>query len=108
VTQAVPADLLAAIADPTRRQLLDSLASQGSRTASELAAGLPISRQAVAKHLAVLGQAGLVTSARHGRDVRFTVRTRELVIAAGWLTGLAAEWEARLQAIKRIAEGTSG
>jgi DNA-binding transcriptional ArsR family regulator len=108
VTQAAPADLLAAIADPTRRQLLDTLARQGPQTASELAAGLPISRQAVAKHLAVLGQAGLVTSARHGRDVRFTLRTTDLVAAAGWLTGLAAEWEARLQAIKRIAEEAQG
>jgi DNA-binding transcriptional ArsR family regulator len=96
--------VLTALADPTRRQLLAALAEQGPRTASELASRLPISRQAVAKHLAALSQAGLVVSAKHGRDVRFSVRTDVVVRTAGWMTQLAAEWDARLAVIKRISE----
>jgi DNA-binding transcriptional ArsR family regulator len=97
-------ELLTAMADRTRRQLLATLATGGPATASTLAAGLPISRQAVAKHLAVLQRAGLVTSSKHGRDVRFAVRTDGLAETADWLASLAAEWDGRLAAIKRIAE----
>jgi DNA-binding transcriptional ArsR family regulator len=102
---AEPDDILAAVADPTRRQLLATLAATGPATATELAAGLPISRQAIAKHLTVLRGAGLVTSSKDGREVRFEVRTRPLAQTAGWLAMLATEWDARLAAIKRIAEG---
>jgi len=100
-----PDEILAAMADPMRRQLLATLAAAGPATATELAAGLPISRQAIAKHLAVLRDAGLVTSHKDGRDVRFEVRTWPLAQAAGWLAALAVEWDTRLAAIKRIAEG---
>ena len=103
---AEPDQVLAAMADPTRRRLLDALAADGPATASTLAEGLPISRQAVAKHLAVLSRAGLVSSSKHGRDVRFAIRTDGLSQTAGWLAGLAAEWDDRLTAIKRIAEGS--
>jgi DNA-binding transcriptional ArsR family regulator len=104
VGPAEPDVVLAAMADPTRRQLLATLAATGPATATELAVGLPVSRQAIAKHLAVLRSAGLVARHKDGRDVRFSVRTRGLTQTAGWLTGLATEWEARLAAIKRIAE----
>jgi DNA-binding transcriptional ArsR family regulator len=97
-------DVLVAMADPTRRELLGTLAAHGPATATELAGGLPITRQAVAKHLAALSRAGLVASSKHGRDVRFEVRTATLAQAAQWLAGLAAEWDTRLAAIKRIAE----
>jgi DNA-binding transcriptional ArsR family regulator len=100
----VPDDILAAMADPIRRQLLASLATSGPATATALAHRLPISRQAVSKHLAVLRRAGLVTSSKHGRDVRFAVRTDTLARTADWLAQLAAEWDTRLAAIKRIAE----
>jgi DNA-binding transcriptional ArsR family regulator len=99
-----PDELLSAMADPTRRQLLATLAAGGPATASRLADGLPISRQAVVKHLAVLHRAGLVTSSKHGRDVRFDVRTARLAQTADWLMALAAQWDSRLAAIKRIAE----
>jgi DNA-binding transcriptional ArsR family regulator len=102
---AEPDDILAAVADPTRRQLLATLAAKGPATATELAAGVPISRQAIAKHLAVLRGVGLVTSHKDGRDVRFEVRTRPLAQTAGWLAALASDWDTRLAAIKRIAEG---
>jgi DNA-binding transcriptional ArsR family regulator len=103
-SQAEPDVVLAAMADATRRQLLAVLAADGPATASSLADGLPITRQAVAKHLAVLTRAGLVTSAKHGRDVRFAVDTSGLSLTASWLAGLAAEWNTRLAAIKQIAE----
>ncbi|MGO8961364.1 MAG: ArsR/SmtB family transcription factor [Streptosporangiaceae bacterium] len=101
---AEPDQVLAAMADPTRRRLLGMLAADGPATASMLAAGLPISRQAVAKHLAVLSGAGLVSSSKHGRDVRFAVNTNALSQTADWLAALAAEWDDRLAAIKQIAE----
>jgi DNA-binding transcriptional ArsR family regulator len=104
---AEPDDILGAMADPTRRQLLDTLAAGGPATATELAAGMPVSRQAIAKHLAVLHSAGLVARHKDGRDVHFAVDTQALAQTAGWLAALAAEWDARLAAIKRIAEADS-
>ena len=101
---AEPGDVLAAMADPTRRQLLARLAASGSATATELAGSLPVTRQAIAKHLAVLSRAGLVTSERRGRDVRFAILTGGLTSTASWLEALAAEWDTRLAAIKQIAE----
>jgi DNA-binding transcriptional ArsR family regulator len=97
-------EVLAAMADPTRRQILAELAGRGPATATELAGGLPITRQAVAKHLTALSQAGLVVSSKHGRDVRFEVRTENLAETADWLAQLAADWDSRLAAIKQIAE----
>jgi DNA-binding transcriptional ArsR family regulator len=97
-------DVFVALADPTRRRLLDVLAARGEASATTLAAALPVSRQAVVKHLAVLDRAGLVRGARRGREVRYTVRPDRLDATAGWLAGLAAEWDARLAAIKRLAE----
>ena len=96
--------VLAALADPTRRRLLEELATGGAATATTLAGRLPVTRQAVVKHLAVLSRANLVTGARQGREVRYEVRTSPLADTAQWLAGLAAEWDQRLAAIKRIAE----
>jgi DNA-binding transcriptional ArsR family regulator len=96
--------VLVALADPTRRQLLDLLAAQGEATATTLAEGLPVSRQAVVKHLAVLGAAGLVSGSRVGREVRYAVRPAALDAAARWMAGLAADWDRRLANIKRAAE----
>jgi DNA-binding transcriptional ArsR family regulator len=96
--------VLAALADPTRRQLLDQLSARGQATASTLAHGLPISRQAVVKHLAVLAAAGLVESTRVGREVRYVVRPEALDMTARWMASLAAEWDRRLAKIKRVAE----
>jgi DNA-binding transcriptional ArsR family regulator len=97
-------EVLAAMADPTRRQLLAALAARGGGTATPLAGGLPISRQAVVKHLAVLSRAGLVEARRSGREVRYVTRSDALQATARWMAGLAAEWDARLSEIKRIAE----
>jgi DNA-binding transcriptional ArsR family regulator len=97
-------NVFAALADPTRRQLLDLLAAQGEVTATTLAARLPVSRQAVVKHLAILDAAGLVSGNRVGREVRYSVRPATLDAAARWMAALAADWDRRLANIKRIAE----
>lgn len=99
-----PDEILAALADPRRRSLLEELARGGEATATSLARNLPITRQAVVKHLAVLSHAGLVSSSRRGREVRFTVQTAGLTSTAEWMAGLAAEWDRRLAVIKRLAE----
>ncbi|SEF36149.1 DNA-binding transcriptional regulator, ArsR family [Amycolatopsis pretoriensis] len=96
--------VLAALADPTRRRLLDLLAAHGQATATTLAAGLPVSRQAVVKHLTVLDAAGLVSAVKAGREVRYAVRPEALDATARWMAALAAEWDRRLAKIKRFAE----
>ncbi|MBB4929227.1 DNA-binding transcriptional ArsR family regulator [Lipingzhangella halophila] len=98
------ADVLAALADPTRRDLLEALAVHGTASATALSAELPVSRQAVVKHLAVLDRAGLVHSHREGREVRYSVRTAPLNATARWIDALAQRWERRLDAIKNLAE----
>ena len=99
--------LWAAVADPTRRRLLDALLAQQEATATTLARELPITRQAVAKHLAVLDRAGLVEKGRQGREVRYVVRPKELDAAARSMARVAARWDERLLAIKRIAESSA-
>ena len=97
-------EVLTALADPTRRRVLTLLAERGEGTATTLAGELPISRVAVVKHLAVLDRARLVGSRRQGREVRYSVRTEELEATARWMTDLAAQWDRRLAALKRLAE----
>ena len=96
--------VLVALADPRRRQLLELLSAGGAATATTLAESLPVSRQAVVKHLAVLDEAGLVASHRVGREVRYAVQSAALDTTARWMTSLTAEWDRRLATIKRIAE----
>jgi DNA-binding transcriptional ArsR family regulator len=102
---AAPTDeLFAALADPTRWRVLSLLAERGEGTATTLASELPVSRVAVVKHLAVLDRAGLVESRRRGREVRYTVRPERLSATARRLAAIANEWDARLAAVKRLAE----
>jgi DNA-binding transcriptional ArsR family regulator len=96
--------LWAAIAEPSRRRVLDLLVRGGEATASALAADVPFTRQAVIKHLAVLEQAALVTRRREGREVRFRVDAGRLDEAARVVASVASEWERRLVDIKQIAE----
>lgn len=96
--------VLAALADPTRRQLLENLSGHRAASASALARDLPVSRQAVAKHLTILQEAGLVTGRRAGREVVFEVEPTGLRAAASWMTAMAEAWDARLQHLKRTAE----
>jgi DNA-binding transcriptional ArsR family regulator len=96
--------LWAAIADPTRQQLLDRILAAGDATASGLARDLPITRQGVAKHLAVLERAGLVVATRSGREVRFSVRRDRLDQATRRMAHVVARWDQRLASIKSLAE----
>lgn len=96
--------VLVALADPTRHRLLDLLAAQGAATATTLAGWLPVSRQAIVKHLTVLDAAGLVVGSRVGREVRYSLRPAGLDATTRWMSALAADWDRRLAAIKRAAE----
>jgi DNA-binding transcriptional ArsR family regulator len=98
------AEVLVALADPTRRLLLDALAADGEATATTLAERLPVSRQAIVKHLAVLDRAQLVEGHKQGREMRYTVRPEPLGATARWMSAVATQWDARLSTIKRIAE----
>ena len=90
-----PDRVFAALADARRRELLELLAKRPGASASGLAALLPVSRQAVAQHLAVLEEARLVTRRRAGRQVLFAVRPEGLMATADWLAARAAAWEYR-------------
>jgi len=95
---------LIALADPTRRELLDLIALRGQATATTLAASVTVSRQAVVKHLTILKDARLVSSHRVGREVRYRVCPQQLSSTAEWMANLAADWDRKLEWIKRIAE----
>jgi len=92
--------VFSALADPTRRQLLTAIAAQPA-TATELATGLPISRQAVVKHLGALFDAGLLERERSGRDVRYRVTPAPLSDAVSWMAQVGGQWDARLAALAR-------
>jgi DNA-binding transcriptional ArsR family regulator len=102
--ETVDDDLWSAIGDPTRRRMLDLLLVDGGGTATTLGQQLPVTRQAVAKHLGVLDRAGLVRSTPAGREKRYRVDDAQLARAVAQLTSVGAAWDARLQRIKRIAE----
>ncbi len=96
--------LWSAIGDPTRRRLLDLLLADGGGSATSLGEQLPVTRQAVAKHLAVLDRAGLVRATTSGREKRFHVDERQLARAAAQLTAVGSAWDGRMQRIKSMAE----
>ena len=98
-------DVFAALSDPTRREVLRSVATRPELTASRLAGELPITRQAVAKHLAALQKAGLVEPRREGRETRYTLTPAPLVDAMGWMAKVGADWDKRLA---RLAERAGG
>jgi DNA-binding transcriptional ArsR family regulator len=100
-------ELWSAVGDPTRRRVLDVLLARGEATATAVAGELPVTRQAVAKHLVVLDRAGLVEGRRRGREVRYAVRPERLEAAARSMAQVAAQWDTRLAAIKRIAEAVA-
>jgi DNA-binding transcriptional ArsR family regulator len=96
--------LWSAVGDPTRRQLLDLLLVDGVATATSLSERLPVTRQAVAKHLIVLDRAGLVHGAATGREHRYWVDGDQLARAAEQLATVSSGWDGRLRRIARIAE----
>jgi DNA-binding transcriptional ArsR family regulator len=96
--------LWSAIADPSRRRVLDLLVDNGDVSASWMADHVPFSRQAVSKHLATLELAGLVSRRKQGREVLYQVEVARLDQAAQAMSDLAAAWDRRLQRVKRLAE----
>ena len=104
MTRAINDDLWSAIGDPTRRRMLDLLLADGMGTATTLSEQLPVTRQAVAKHLGVLDRVGLVRVTPVGREMRYQVDAAQLARAVAQLSAVGATWDARIQRIKRIAE----
>src|ERR1700692_203875 len=100
--------LLIAVADPVRRTIIDVVLDRGEASVSTLSHSVPVTRQAVSKHLAVLERAGLVTQHRQGREVRYSVRVERVDQAARSMLQLANAWDGRLRRIKRIAESLRG
>jgi DNA-binding transcriptional ArsR family regulator len=90
-----------ALSDPTRRALLTAIATHPAATATELASQLPISRQAVLKHLNALSEAGLLDRTRTGREVRYQFTPGPLSDAVDWMTSVGAEWDERLALLRR-------
>ena len=97
-------ELWSVIADPSRRRVLDLLVSHGEASAWWLAGQVPFSRQAVSKHLVVLEEAGLLSRRKQGREVLYQVDPDRLHQATRAMADLAAEWDRRLNTIKRLAE----
>jgi len=96
--------VFAALADPTRREVVRSLAERPGLTASHLAGELPMSRQAVAKHLGALSSAGLVQARREGRETRYTLTPAPLADAMEWMADVGAQWDERLARLASRAQ----
>ena len=101
-------DLWSAVGDPTRRRMLDQLLVDGGGTATSLSEHLPVTRQAVAKHLHVLDRAGLVHATAIGREKRYQIDDAQLSRAVAQLSSVGTTWDARLRRIKKIAEAIHG
>jgi DNA-binding transcriptional ArsR family regulator len=104
MTVAIDDDLWSAIGDPTRRRMLDLLLVDGGGTATSLSDQLPVTRQAVAKHLGVLDRVGLVHATPVGRERRYRIDDAQFARAVAQLSEVGATWDGRLRRIKRIAE----
>lgn len=102
-----PQAVFVALADPTRRSLVGHLAGQSPKTATQLAAVYPITRQGILKHLAVLEQAGLVRVEQAGREKRYSLTPAPLADVAAWVAEIGALWDARLLRLKALVEGAN-
>ena len=98
------APVFAALADPMRRQLLAHLAEYSPRTATQLAADYPITRQGILKHLHILEDAGLVAVHQSGREKRFTLTPEPLGEIEQWVKDIGARWDQRLLRLKTFIE----
>jgi DNA-binding transcriptional ArsR family regulator len=98
-----PGPVFGALADDTRRTVFMRVAAGGEATASELARDLPVTRQAVAKHLSLLASAGLVESEKVGREIRFHARSEPLSDAIDWMATVGARWDDRLARLAQLA-----
>jgi DNA-binding transcriptional ArsR family regulator len=103
-TNGILDDLFGALADPTRRALLERLLRHGPDTATRLAADSPLTRQAVVKHLQALVDAGLATPTREGREVRYAATPERLATAVTWLLESSPQWDRRIERLRRRAQ----
>ena len=108
MTVADPVRVFQALGDPTRAALVQALARTDSASERALSAPLPLTRQAVAKHLAVLRDVGLVSAARVGRETRYRLSTDRLRDAEAWLGTVGREWERQLRLVRDVAERAGG
>jgi DNA-binding transcriptional ArsR family regulator len=92
--------VFSALSDPSRRRLLETLAGRESASLTELAAQLPVTRQAVSKHLTALGEAGLVESSRAGRETRYRITPQPLGEALAWMERIGGQWDERLARLR--------
>jgi DNA-binding transcriptional ArsR family regulator len=99
-----PDAVFQALSDPTRREVMRRLSADGPTTLGELASGLPVTRQAVSKHLIVLEDAGLVHASGDARRRTYRLTPRPLADAMGWMVDVGAEWDDRLDALRRHVE----
>ena len=95
--------LFGALADPTRRLLVERLLTKGPATATVLAETMPLTRQAILKHLQVLEAAGLLAHERSGREVRYRVTPQPLASAVGWILDTAGQWDVRIDRLRRLS-----
>ena len=98
--------VFSALADANRRRLVHYLSEQESATATELAAELPVTRQAVAKHLAALTSAGLVQGRKSGREVRYELTPQALDEAVSWIQAVGERWDERLVRLRTHVESS--
>ena len=96
-----PGHVFEVLADQTRRQIIAWLAEEGPMSATQLAERLPLTRQGVAKHLLFMADSGIVTQARQGREVLFSLNTESLSSATAWLATVGARWDRRLSSLQR-------
>jgi DNA-binding transcriptional ArsR family regulator len=107
--ETIAEQVFTSLADPTRRAVLAALAAQGPATATELAGRLPVTRQAIAKHLALLAEAGLVRAEPgERRRVRYRLRSAPMQVAQQFLAALARDWDGPLDALKDHLDRTAG
>jgi DNA-binding transcriptional ArsR family regulator len=99
--------VFSALADAHRRQLVETLAERETATLSELAAGLPMTRQAVSKHLAALERGGLVTATRSGRETRYRLTPAALASVLSWIERVGGQWDRRLAALREHLGATA-
>jgi DNA-binding transcriptional ArsR family regulator len=99
--------VFSALADPTRRRVVHEVSKDGPMTATELAKRIPVTRQAIAKHLAALEEAGLAEATRVGRETRYALRTDPFAEAEAWMRAIGATWDRRLASFRGYAESVS-
>jgi DNA-binding transcriptional ArsR family regulator len=100
-------DVFGALGDPTRRHIVESL-SRHEASATQLAAELPVTRQAVSKHLTALRKAGLVDSRKQGRETLYRVNPEPLDLAAAWIMRVGGEWDVRLARLRKLVGSRRG